>query len=575
MPIIEPIYGGPAYYQRPYGQGPYPIDACPSIIAEAVREASWKLNAPIEMAAHAALGAVSLVAQNYVNVQCPGYEPASVSLFLLTISNSSGGKSLMERCFLRAVSELERRQDEEFDDQMVAFQAEMRIWLDDERQLAKEYRAAERGSEEAERLRDERLLHEQSRPVKPSIRVFRMAATNPQGLRDTLIANGAIGIFSADGGPTLNGETFSQPAVLCDYWSGEERATGLVSGMRRPIEPRVTVSIMTQEDQFSDYMRNRAANAFGTGLLARCLPAFAPVIDVSGGSTEVGDIPEPKLDLFSDRMRQILSQPVPSPRKRVILMFSDEAKLYWKWFKDAVNNGLLVADYADNIKSFFRKLAQSASRIAALFHYVEGDGGEISGKAMKAAIALCEWYVFEYVKVFEPYAPTQQQQDEVAMQKLLEWLQGAAANPMRYPRLTAGRYTERDLRNYSSIRNDPDQLGRAINMLWQRRLISSMQGKSGGRIIIFPANSWAVSVPVTNNFNPGSFGNSAPAMPVNQPVAGAYDASAAFSPHQGENNHLPAPECSPDRLSVARTCNDELNSVHQFLSENAAKLLSD
>lgn len=138
MPIIESRYGGPPFYQRPYAQGPFPLDVCPPIIADAAGEVSWRLKIPIEMAAQAALGATSLSVQNYVNVQCPGYEPAPVSLILLTISNSSGGKSLMERCFLRAVSTLERRQDDEFNGQMVAFQAEMKIWLDDERQLAKE-----------------------------------------------------------------------------------------------------------------------------------------------------------------------------------------------------------------------------------------------------------------------------------------------------------------------------------------------------------------------------------------------------------------------------------------------------
>ncbi|GAB7535779.1 hypothetical protein BGC_19950 [Burkholderia sp. 3C] len=527
------------------------------------------------MAAQAALGAASLVAQNYINVQCPGYEPAPISLFLLTISNSSGGKSLMERCFLRAVSASERRQDEEFNDQMMLFEAEMAIWNDDERRLAKAYRAAKHGSDEAERLRDERLLHVQSRPIKPSIRVFKMVSTTPQGLRDMLIANGAIGIFSADGGPTLNGETFSKPAVMCDYWSGEDRAAGLAGGMRRPIEPRVTVSIMTQEDQFSTYMRNRGSDAFSTGLLARCLPAFAPVVDISGTSTEVGDIPDPKLDFFNERMAQIFNQAVPLPMNREALKFSHEAKIYWKLFKDEINNSLLAGNYADSIKSFFRKLAQLASRIAALFHYVEAGEGNISGKAMKAAIDLCEWYVFEYLKAFEQHAPTQQQKDEAAMQKLLEWLQGAVANPMRYPKLTPGRYTERDLRNYSSIRNDPDQLGRAINMLWQRQLISSWQGKGGGRMIVFPASGWAPPVPIMNNFNAGGFGNYASAMPVNQQVAGVRHVTTDTVAQREGHDHFPEPGLDFDRLSVSGDMSAEIRGLREILSESAAKSLAD
>lgn len=573
MPIVDNHYG-PAFYEPPNVQGWYPVDALPTIIAEAVKEASGRRSMPIPMAAHAALGAVSATVQNYVNVQCPGYDPGPVSLYLLTLSNSSGGKSLMEQLFLRGVAKLERQQEDAFPEKMLIFQAEMKIWSDDDRRLAKAYRAAKPGSEDVERLRAERLLHEQRRPVKPVIRNIRMAESNPQGLRDELIDNHAISIFSADAAPTLNGPLFSQPAVLCDYWSGEGRGTGLVSGMRRPVAPRVTISFMIQESQFPEYMQSRGQNAFGTGLLGRFLPALAPIFDQFGASVNIDDAPEPKLDRFNERQLFILNQPVPAPRERIVLKLSDQAKQYWKLFKDGINNGFLCGDYADNIKSFFRKLAQIASRLAALFHYFEGDEGDISSKAMKAAIALCDWYVFEYIRIFSAYAPTRQQKDEEAAQKLLVWLQEAVANPMRYPKLTVGRYTERDLRNYSNIRNDPEQLGRAIDMLYQRRYISTYMGRNGGNVIVYPANSWAdtpaflpqVSAPVT--------------VPVWVPRNNGRQQQVSGNPM-----HTPAIGAEPiavqhQQADVAESGgrvgrHSSLRQVRQFLSEEAAKLLSD
>ncbi|MGU7881801.1 DUF3987 domain-containing protein [Burkholderia sp. AW50-3] len=528
---------------------------------------------PIEMAAHAALGGASATVQNYVNVQCPGYDPGPVSLYLLTLSNSSGGKSLMEQLFLRGVAKLERQQDDALAEKMMIFQAEMKIWSDDDRRLTKEYRAAKPGSELIERLRAERFLHEQQRPVKPVIRNIRMADSNPQGLRDELVDNHAISIFSADGGPTLKGPMFSQPAVLCDYWSGEGRGTGLVSGMRRPIAPRLTISIMTQESQFAEYMQSRGKNAFGTGMLGRFLPALVPVFDQFGASANIDDAPEPMLDRFNERQLFILKQPVPTPRERMVLKLSDQAKQYWKLFKDGVNNYLLCGDYADNIKSFFRKLAQIASRLAALFHYFEGDEGDVSAQAMKAAIALCEWYAFEYVRVFSAYAPTQQQKDEEAVQKLLNWLQEARANPMRYPRLTVGQYTERDLRNYSSIRNDPEQLGRAINILYQRRYISIYLGKNGGNVIVYPANGWAD----TSSFLPQAVapvttplwipGNNSPQQPVGaNPI---HMPTTGTEPVAVQNQQAKVTE------SGGRVGHSDISQIHQYLSEQAARLLSD
>ncbi|WP_155675512.1 DUF3987 domain-containing protein [Burkholderia territorii] len=573
MPIIENPYGQVSY-EPPIEQGCYPIDALPTIIAEAVKEASGRRNMPIVMAAHAALGAVSATVQNYVNVQCPGYDPAPVSLYLFTLSNSSGGKSLLEQLFLRGVAKLERQQEDALAEKMLIFQAEMKIWSDDDRRLTKEYRAAKQGSEEAERLRAERLLHEQRRPVKPVIRNIRMADSSPQGLRDELIDNHAISILSADGGPTLKGPLFGEPAAVCDYWSGEGRGTGLVSGMRRPVAPRLTISIMTQESQFAEYMQSRGKNAFGTGLLGRFLPALVPVFDQFGVSANIDDAPEPLLDRFNERQLYILNQPVPAPRERMVLMLSVQAKQYWKLFKDGISNSLLCADYADNIKSFFRKLAQITSRLAALFHYFEGDEGDISEKAMKAAIALSEWYVFEYIRVFSAYAPTQQQKDEEAAQKLLNWLREAVANPMRYPRLTVGRYTERELRNYSSIRNDPEQLGRAIDMLYQRRYISTYMGRNGGNVIVYPANGRAdtpaflpqVAAPVTAPiWVPRNNGQQ-------QPVGADQIRTSAIGAEPVAVQHQQA-DVAESGGRIGRY--SSLREVQQFLSEEAAKLLSD
>lgn len=105
-----------------------------------------------------------------------------------------------------------------------------------------------------------------------------------------------------------------------------------------------------------------------------------------------------------------------------MLRLSDLAKRYWKYFKDEINHELNNDDHSVEVKSFFRKLAQQASRIAALFHYFEGKPGDISADAMKGAITLCEWYAFEYIRIFAPYATSQRQKDSDAARKLLDWL---------------------------------------------------------------------------------------------------------------------------------------------------------
>lgn len=521
MPIVENRYGS-MEYQMLQSQGSYPTYALPPIIREAVEEVSRNLNVPVELAAQAALGVVSLACQNFANILCPRYEPAPCSLDLLTVSNSSDGKSVMMQRFLRGVSEVERKWEDEVAARMSHYRAEHKIWLDDDRRLAKEYLEATKDSDEARRIREERVRHEKNRPVAPSVRKLWFAELSPQGLRDLLATHGALGILSAEASPALNGQTFGQPAMYSDYWSGVDRPVGLVSGSRRAVEPRLTIAVMVQKGGFSDYMNVRGDEAFDTGLLARFLPAAPQTVDFPGQQTLIEDILEPGLELFNERVKFILNQTVPAPYERTLLRLAEGAKYCWKAFKEAINNDLASAKFSERIKLFLRKLAQQASRIAALFHYFEGKSGDISSETMKNAIALCEWYAFEYVRVFSPYAPSQQQKDAEAAQKLLDWLQKAFSNWGQYPKLTRGRYTERDLNNYSSIRGDSSGLENAINTLHAQGQISISMGRKNGRIIIFPPVPMSIrslppyqTPPPYQTLQTPAYFNPSPTMPPN------------------------------------------------------------
>ncbi|MCA8296891.1 DUF3987 domain-containing protein [Burkholderia sp. AU30198] len=483
-------------YQWPTSHGCYPAEVFPPIIRDAVFEVTENLNLPVELAAHAALGAISLAVQRFANIKCPGHEPAPCSLFLIAISNSSGGKSLAEQRFIREFVAFERRQSEEVAVKEPQFRAEQKIWQEDDRRLSKEYGRVEKGSAEEQLICQARLQHELDRPVKPEQRQLRYAELSPQGLRDVLIEHGAIGIFSPEAGPVLTGITFSQQAMLSSYWSGEDRPTALVSGDRRPVEPRLTIVLQVQEGKFSNYMKRRGSEAFEVGLMSRFLVAAPYADDKPGQRVYVEDMSELKLGLFNERVRQILEQTVPLPHDRQVRRLSDDAKLYWRYFKERVHDDLICGSYSDDMKSFFRKLAQQASRIATLLDYFEGRSGDVSGDSMESAIALCEWYAHEFIRIFSEYFPSQRQKIDEAKRDLLLWLQGVRAAPYRCQKLTPGRYTERELNNYSNIRGEPAVLGMAIDELGDEGHISVDRGRKGGRIIVFPP----LGEPLTHQF---------------------------------------------------------------------------
>ncbi|MEB0030193.1 DUF3987 domain-containing protein [Undibacterium sp. RTI2.1] len=509
MPIIE-YENGSAAYQPPAYQGIYPTDSFPALLREPILETSAIHRTPVELAAHAALGVASLACQHFVNVQCPSYDPAPVSLFLMGVSKTSGGKSVVEQRYLRGVLAFERKQKAEVAVMMSKFRAEMKIWEDDGRRLAREYRDATPDSVGSVAIRAKRLQHEKECPIEPKEWELRYGDMTPQGLRDALVANHAVGILSPEAGPALLGLPLSQPAILSGYWSGEDRPAGLVGGNRRPVDPRLTMSLTTQDKQFTLYMKNRGADAFSTGLLARFLVAFPKTFERFDQQTQIDDLPEPMLDKFNLRVAEILNQPLLAPDKRTTLKLSSTAKQYWKSFKEAVQKNLICGSFSEDLKSFFRKIGQQAARLAALFHYFDGAVGDISSDAMRGAIALCEWYLWECIRIFAPYAPSEQQQDAEAEKKLLQWLQEATVEPWRYLKLTRGRYTERDLRNYANFRGNTKVLEKAITTLTRQGSIAVRIGPKGGRTIFYPA--WTApnpayvkpafdSPPIHSNFN--------------------------------------------------------------------------
>jgi hypothetical protein len=519
MPFIE-YTNDYAAFQFSAFQSPYPVCDMPALIRDAVLEVSANLCFPIELCAQAALGSVSLASQDFINVHCLPYDPAPVSLYLETILKSSGGKSVVFARFLKAVKAFERKLRDEFNDAMTDYLAEIKIWEDDARRLSKEYCEASPGSDSATQIREQRLQHQKDRPVKPHERELRYETMSPAGLRDALVANHAIGILSPDGGPILTGMTFSQPAMLSGYWSGEDRPVGLAKGTLRPVEPRLTMAFMTQEGQFGTYIKNRGEEAFDTGLRGRILVVHVKIVDYPGQSAHYEVCPEPKLDMFNQRIADILNQAIPASRERHTMKLSDDATQYLKLFKESVHNVLICGDYAEEMKSFFRKIGQQATRLAALFHYFDGATGDISRAAMKGAISLCEWYLFEFIRVFTPYVPSPQQKGADAAQKLLQWLQEATIQPWKHPKLTVGQYTERDLRNYA-IRNDAKKLDVAINTLQCQGHIYVNKGTKGGRIICYP--SW--SSPMSNAT--GSYDSilaviDAPVMPTHQNNVNQY-----------------------------------------------------
>lgn len=99
-------------YQLPGAQESFPIGVFPELIRRAVVDVDAVLGGGVELGAAAALGVVSVVCQEFINVQRPKLEPSSCSLFLVTIAGTGAGKSEIQRRFMRSLETFEREEEQ-------------------------------------------------------------------------------------------------------------------------------------------------------------------------------------------------------------------------------------------------------------------------------------------------------------------------------------------------------------------------------------------------------------------------------------------------------------------------------
>ncbi|VVE42645.1 hypothetical protein PAN31117_04644 [Pandoraea anapnoica] len=474
-------------YVPPAPDMPCPVNELPGIVREAVQETTSTIDIPLEVVVQAAIGAISVAVHDRVNILVPNFEPAPVGVFLLTISDSSGGKSLAQQRYFRAIEAAQTVREQTFNEEMVEFDARSAIWRDEGARLSKlSYRVAP-SSDAANRVSEMRLEHAKAMPKRPVRYDLMQFDGSSEQLRNALADQSSASIISVEGGQTLSGPIYREPAALSGYWSGEARRIGLVGGDKSVVGPRLTTSILVQGGRFDDYMKIRGAAAFDTGLLARTLPAFVESRPGHMRRTLTHVANEPYLARFNARIAEILASPVPAVSDRKTLDITDEAADIWARYKDQVSDYVSACGFSEEVASFFRKIGQHATRLAALFHYFSGESGAISAKTMRSAITFCDWYGQSFVRIFEKYAPSAAKLDEQRAHRLLRWLREAVKNGVAYGRLPVGSYSERDLRNHSSVRGEDVIF--AIEKLASRGNIQKTVGPRGGLIVRCP-DSW-------------------------------------------------------------------------------------
>lgn len=386
---------------------PYPLDALPAGIREAVAEVLAFVQCPPSLAACSALSALSLAGQALADVERSRSSlTGPSSLYLLAVADSGERKSTCDTYFLRAVREWEAEEAARRKPDVAEASAKLAAWEELRAGIKARIREASKSNKSAGDLTHELAEIEADKPEPFRVpRVIHADAT-PEALAWSL-AHGwpSGGVMSAEAGIVFGGHGMGRDSVMRNLallnalWDGASHRVERRSSDSFTIAgARLTMGLAAQPETVRQFVEGTKGLARGSGFAGRFLIAAPPT---NAGGRPFRDPPDWRnLMAFGARLRALLSiSPTFNEAGALAppaLPLSKSAHDVWRAFHDDVERELRPGGDMSDARDVGGKAADNAVRIAALFHvYVNGPTGEIGAEAVEAAARIVGWHLYQ------------------------------------------------------------------------------------------------------------------------------------------------------------------------------------
>ena len=408
---------------------PMPIEAAPTIIRSAIIEVIQASKAPDALVTSAALAAVSLACQNFINVQrLPGLV-GPCSLLLTTLADSGERKSFVDSLLTKPFREFDEEQMEHHQAELLRYKAASAAWHAQRKALLAAIAKATAKGNDADNLTERLAALYCEDPQEPPCRKRLVndisAAQFKFELRHVF---SSTGLFSDEAKLIVDSGLQRSLAMQNKFWDGStthvERRT---SGSFTIRDARVTTSLMFQPKVFVKHFTSKDSEARGIGYLARALIAY-PLSTQGTRFIYQPNLSFEYLPRFHQRISELLRREKSAidagTHERKVLRFSFDAQRRWIDGHNRIESALGPGGCLSDIRDFGSKFADNVARIAALFHFFEGqEGEEISLDTLNRAITIGDWYLNEFKRLFSPPPPTpqppQEHVDAIILEKCL------------------------------------------------------------------------------------------------------------------------------------------------------------
>jgi hypothetical protein len=413
----------------------YPLDALPSIIAEAVKQYRAYGQQPLPLIACSALASVSLAAQGLVDVARDRHLTGPISLHIAAIAVSGERKTSADRIFNKSIREWMSGQREALQPTVDRARAELLAWQAERDGLLNKIKRAagsngnNAGADVAHckvRLAELEAMPPHQ-PILPSIfhedtNAARLAVDLAEGWPSAAIWSDEAGLVIGSHG--MNDDNLMGfIALLNRLWDGNDFDRSRLTTKSAFIRGRrLTVSLMMQPVVLTRLLSAAGGASRGIGWIARTLIAWPASTIGSRPYRDAADMPA--LFAFHSRVRELLDLELPVERAGMVLAppslsLSPSAFRVWRSLHDEVEAELSQVGEFGGVSDIGAKIAENAARIAGVFHVVtQGPDGTIDAATMDGAAKVAIWHLSEARRVV---GATKTAQDVADAGLLLEW----------------------------------------------------------------------------------------------------------------------------------------------------------
>jgi hypothetical protein len=394
-----------------FGREAYPVDALPREILAAVEEVRAFVKAPIAMIASSAIGALSVATQAHVDVMRAEKLCGPTSLFLLTLGESGERKTKVDQCFLGAIQEYVRQQDEAAKPILKQHEAAIAAWQAQHDGMVAAIKEAAKKGKPIDRLRTDLEALAQEKPEAPRVPRLLRGDDTPESLAYSLAKTWpSAGVVSSEAGIVFGSHAMGKDsimrnlALLNTLWDGGDH---LVS--RRTSESftvrgaRLTMALQIQETVLRSFFDRTGGLSRGSGFLARFLLSWP---ESTQGTRLYSEPPAgwPALAAFNRRITAILNDPAPVDEagalSPVMLTLASDTKAAWIEFHDQIEVELGTGGELQDVRDIAAKIAENAVRLAALFQVFEHGVGPIQLGCFEGASRIVAWHLHEARRFF-------------------------------------------------------------------------------------------------------------------------------------------------------------------------------